>query len=339
MNTYDLVSYYADLLILQYIGKPRAYATVRTQVTPVLMPQVTVQTITFSPVPDAGEFVLSFGGDATGSIAWDATAEEIEIILRGIASLVIDGGDAESSGPDIIDGGDESFTGSDIIDGGDADGFGLSDLTVTGSIADGTLTVTFVGMTPPVELLELVSSTLTSSGDDVVVTITETDVTIPVAVQDAFNVIGDAIAVGVQLDVIGKYVGVSRTGQGFSEQITLGDADYLTLIQLAIIKNNSGSSLETIVGLLYQFFGTEIVVYDYTNMLMSYSISSSIGDDDVVERMVTQGLLPKPMAVGLFVVIFDDTNAFGFEGSTDSGGFGDLDDPDVGGKFASLFAV
>lgn len=339
MNTLELIKYYADLLILQYIGKPRAYATMQTVVTPFTMPQTSVQTLTFSPIPDAGTFTLGWNGGVTDAISWDSTAEEIQDIIRSLSENGISGGNAAATGSDIVDGGSAFDTGSDTLDGGDAAGFGLGGVVVTGSIASGLLTITLYGVEPPANLFEVDTNTLTSSGDPVAITIEETDVTLPIAVMDAYNVTGADIAQGVQLDVIGKYVGVSRTAQGFTAQITLDDTDYLTLIQLAIIKNNSGSSLETIVGLLFQFFGNEIVVYDYADMFMSYSISSSIGTDDVVQLMVVEGLLPKPMGVGQIIIIFDDTNAFGFEGSTDSGGFGDLDDSSVGGKFASLFGA
>lgn len=338
MNTIELINYYADLLILQYVGKSKAYATIQTVVNPVVMPQVSVQTITFPLIPDTGSFVISWDGDETPAIDWDVTAAELQAILRGLAPYTFDGGSASAVSSDTLDGGTASSVSADIVDGGDAAGFGLGEITVTGSVADG-FVITFTGIDPPpAPILTLVSSTLTSSGAAPVdPVITEIDETLPVAVQNAYNVVGDDIAQGVQLDVIGKYVGVSRTGQGFSTQITLDDADFTTLIQLAIIKNNSGSSLSTIVGLLYQFFGTQLVVYDYTNMFMSYSISTALGSTDLVQLVVTEGLLPKPMGVGEIIIIFSGTNAFGFEGSTHSGGFGDLTDASVGGEFASLF--
>jgi hypothetical protein len=338
MNTVELVKYYADLLLLQYIGRTRAYSTVKTQVTPVVMPQVSVQFISFPLIPDSGYFTLSWGGDVTIQIPYNVTASELQDILRSLAAFVIDGGDALAPGPQDIEGGDALTTGANIIDGSDAEGFDLGGVVVTGSVTDG-FTVTFVGTSPPADLLEVSVTTLLSGADSVTPVVTEIDETLPVAVMNGFNLTGDSIAVGAQLDILGKYAGVSRTGQGFTTQITLDDADYLTLIQLAIIKNNSGSSLETIVNLLYQFFGGEIIVYDYQDMVIEYSISSSIGSDGLLQLMVTEGLLPKPMAVGQIVVLFDDTNAFGFEFSTDSGGFGDLSDPDVGGEFASLYGT
>lgn len=338
MNTVELRDYYPNLLMLEYIGKAKAYATVQTQVTPVIMPQTTVQTIAFSPIPDAGQFVLSYLGVNTIPINWNDSAAVIQAILQMLAPAVIDGGNALAPGPNILDGGNAFTTiWQEDIDGGSAFGFGLSGIVVTGSIASGLLTITFIGVTPPVDLLVLVSSTLTSSGNPVTVTITETDLTIPLAVQAGFNVTGPNPARGVQLDVLGKYVGVTRTGSGFTMPITLGDTDFLTLIQMAIIKNNAGSSLATIQNLLFQFFPYTVSVVDYTTMEIVYYIASSVASEELVELFVTEGILPTPMAVGYAVITFNATNAFGFADSVNSGGFGDISDPSIGGEFASLF--
>lgn len=125
---------------------------------------------------------------------------------------------------------------------------------------------------------------------------------LPLAVQNAFEI---GTAVGTQLDVLGKYTGVTRYGVGFDGQpITLGDFDFTQLIKLAIITNNSGSSLFTIDTLLNTYFPNEIFAFDDADMHMSYLISSSIGSQNLVEMFVTQNLLPKPMGVELASVIY-----------------------------------
>jgi len=128
---------------------------------------------------------------------------------------------------------------------------------------------------------------------------------LPVAVQNAFNLIdGTGTAIGKQLDTLGKYAGVIRSGNGFSGPIVLDDSDFLTLIQIAILTNSAGSSLATIQNLLAEFFPDEILVFDYQNMQMSYLISSTIGSQDLAQLVVTEGLLPKPMGVSLATVIY-----------------------------------
>ncbi len=313
MNTRELIDYYANLLILQYIGKPRAYATIQTLVRPVIMPQVSVQTITFAEIPDAGSFVLSYGEGSTQPINWDDPTSVIQSKIRSLAALTYDGGDADTTGVQVLNGGAADTTiFSQEIDGGDAFGFSLGPVTVTGSIASGILTVTFFGIDPPADVLTLVSTTLTSSGDPVTPVITEVDLTLPLAVQDAFNLImGTNIAQGVQLDVLGKYVGVTRTANGFTESITLNDADFIQLIRMGIIRNNNQSSLSVIQEFLHHFFPDEVLVFDHKTMRMSYLISSAIGSQDLVQLFVTEGLLPRPMAVLLYPIIYAPViNAF-----------------------------
>lgn len=124
---------------------------------------------------------------------------------------------------------------------------------------------------------------------------------LPVTVQNAFTI--DS-AIGVQLDVLGKYAGVTRSGYGFTGPITLDDDDFRQLIRIAIIQNNAGSSLATIDSLLQQFFPGTILVFDYANMQMDYYFKSSAGSQDLAELFVTQKLLPKPMGVQLGALIY-----------------------------------
>lgn len=304
MNVRALVDYYASLLILQYVGKMRAYATMQVVATPIIMPQVTVETITFDPVPTSGMFTLLYNGNESEPINWNDSAATIQANLRGLAQETIDGGAADTAAfTATYDGGDATTTSwIYLFDGGTAFGFDLSGIVVTGSIASGTLTITFVGVTPPAYLFELGDNTLSDGTDTVVPLITETDETLPLAVQDGFNLIGADTAVGAQLDILGKYVGVTRYGNGFDATITLDDADFLSLIRMAIIKNISGSSLATIQAFLFQFFPDEVFVFDYKDMRMSFLIDADVGSLNLIQLFITEGLLPVPMGVSYAVI-------------------------------------
>lgn len=149
---------------------------------------------------------------------------------------------------------------------------------------------------------------------------------LPTTVQNAFCVGTSTIAgtvypgaIGNQLDVLAKYSGVTRSGYGLTgNPITLSDLDFTRLIQMAIIRNNSGSSLATIQNLIHMYFANEIFVYDSANMQMSYLITSAAGTIDLVELFVTEGLLPKPMGVLLSSIIYiEDISLFGFESYSD----------------------
>lgn len=134
---------------------------------------------------------------------------------------------------------------------------------------------------------------------------------LPVKVQNAFDV---DTAEGVQLDVIGKYVGASRTAYDFTGTVTLSDSDYRTIIKVAIIKNGFGSSLSDIQNLLWQFFAGSLLVFDLQNMQMGYFFDSTIGSRPLAEVFVKNNFLPKPMGVQLAALIYSSniTNFFGF---------------------------
>lgn len=127
---------------------------------------------------------------------------------------------------------------------------------------------------------------------------------LPAQIQDAFNLTGADTAVGAQLDILGKYAGVTRSGNGFTGPITLTDADFLSFITMAIIRNNSESSLYAIDVLLNQFFPGTVLAFDNQNMQMNYLISSALGTQDLIQLFVTEELLPRPMGVELALVIY-----------------------------------
>lgn len=124
---------------------------------------------------------------------------------------------------------------------------------------------------------------------------------LPLLVQAAYDV--DS-SVGVQLDVVGKYAGVTRVNRTFSGQVALDDDDFRLLINIKIIQNSSGSSLSDIQDLIAMFFPGSLRVFDYQNMRMDYLFESTIGSVELAEVFVRQGLLPKPMGVQLSPLIY-----------------------------------
>lgn len=269
MTTQDIINYYANLLVLQYLGQPDAYATIQTVVTGPVMDQLptqvlnaynlnpTIQTIEFSDVAASGAFTFLYAGTPSASIPWNSPLQTIQDAANSI--------------------------------------FGVNFVTVTGSIPSEALTFTFnVNQAP--SLITIGTNTL-KNGASVAITLS----------------VVNNIAVGVQLDVLGKYAGVTRSGFGSSGAITLSDADFLRLIQLAIIENMSGSSLYTIDNLLNTYFPGEILVYDYgvtSPMRMSYLIDTSILNQNLVQLFIAEGLLPQPMGVSISVIANPVINEF-----------------------------
>lgn len=264
MTTIELIKYYADLLIIQYFSKPKARGMISTNVAPIVMVQTTEQTLTFSAAPVSGSFNLTYLEEAPVTILWDDSASDIQTKLRAVT--------------------------------------GLSEVLVTGEITDGSITISFAGVTAPASLLVVSDNTLEN---DVTIASVETDLTLPLAVQDGYNLVGDNPAVGVQLDTLGKYAGVVRTGVGFNNlPITLNDESFLSLIKMAVIKNSAGSSLSDIQSLLHAFFPGQIIVQDNQDMTLNYLVSSALGSPNLLQMFINQGLLPKPMAVGIGLIIY-----------------------------------
>lgn len=270
----EIVESYQGLLIMQYLNLPKASATIGFLAGQAIISQTNVQQIDFSGVCTSGAFVLSYNGNSTATINWNDSAATIQTKLQAIP--------------------------------------GLSAVTVAGSIANQVLTVTFTNVIAPAFMLDVASTSLMAGAVVVTVTIVETDITLPLAVQNGFNLIGDQIAQGVQLDVIGQYCGVTRYAQGFTMPITLNDADFYTLIKMAIIKNNAGSSLYTIENLLAQFFPGQISVLDTKQMSLIYVIPQTVGSGDLIQVFVTEGVLPSPMAVAVGVINPPSANLFVF---------------------------
>lgn len=124
---------------------------------------------------------------------------------------------------------------------------------------------------------------------------------LPIDVQDAFEL---GSAVGKQLDVLGKYCGVTRFNNSFAGPVTLNDSDFLSLIKVAVLQNNAGSSLSVIQNLINTFFPGDILVFDYSNMRIGYFLTPAIGSAELAQVFITSGILPKPMGVQLSATIY-----------------------------------
>ena len=81
----------------------------------------------------------------------------------------------------------------------------------------------------------------------------------------------------------------------------LNDSEYRILLKLKSVLNISQNSLYEINQLLYDFFGSDIIVSDQLDMTMSYVVKSSIAS--IISIAKTENLLPKPMGVLLSAVI------------------------------------
>lgn len=128
-----------------------------------------------------------------------------------------------------------------------------------------------------------------------------------IEVRDAYDI---DTAVGVQQDILGKYLGIDRNIP--VSPFVLSDTDYRFYQRLKIIQNNSNHSTKSIVELVFQIFGTDLLFFDRYNMSIAYIFPVAV--EALVITAKDLGLLPKPAAVGLSVSFtVDITNIFGYK--------------------------
>jgi hypothetical protein len=158
---------------------------------------------------------------------------------------------------------------------------------------------------------------------------------LPLAVQNAFDM---DTAVGVQLDTLGTYIGVTRQGSTFSGSTTLGDEDYKKLLHIVAQRNVLRADLSSIQDFFYNNFRGLFQVTDNLNMNMTYTYLGKTGENIVAEFFIEGGFLPVPSCVyGDLTYTVDyfgfdeDPKALGFAEDSGMVGF----DSSVGGAFIS----
>lgn len=144
------------------------------------------------------------------------------------------------------------------------------------------------------------------------------------AVENGFNI---DTAVGAQLDILGKYLGLTRF------EVASDDATYREYLKYKIVQNNTNSSLYNIDEGLYDLFGTNVLLYDNSDMSMTYTFyDQSISD---VRAIFNAGILPKPAGVNI-TVVSSTSRPFAFAGTTRGAGFGSVGGTPQGGEFSSV---
>lgn len=134
---------------------------------------------------------------------------------------------------------------------------------------------------------------------------------LPLTLQDAFDI---ETAVGAQLDILGKYIGVNRRILTFTQLIDLGDDDYRTLLKIKRALNSLGSSLYDIQTFVHDLLSGILLVFDHADMTMSFFVNSNYMSLNLAQAIVRQGLLPKPMGVSYSSILYlpNLTDLFGF---------------------------
>ena len=250
MSTYsDLLNYYSGLLIAQYSGQPKAVATIQQLCSGILMPDGEGSTL---PLDVLNGFNLN-ATIQTLSFSAAPTSGSFSVAYNGGSTSFIQ---FSASSDNVL----AALNGL----------LGANTATPQGTPASQSIVVNFNTIIAP-QLLSVVGSTLMEGGSAVAVTV------------------GTNVAVGQQLDWLGLYNGVTRSGIGANGQaITLTDPQFLQLMQIAIARNHLGSSLADIQNFIATYFPNgAILVFDYANttpMQMSYLISSTAVNENVIQE-------------------------------------------------------
>lgn len=168
-------------------------------------------------------------------------------------------------------------------------------------------------------------------------------------IVNGFNLIADTnqypdekVATGQQLDILAKYIGVSRGyTDSNNQQAMLTDEEFSLLIKLKIIVNTGSASLYGLETALYNFFGNGIQVVDdvdvngHHTMSLTYFVRSDWAN--VGLAAIQQNCLPHPTGVGITYSTFTTEPYFGFvtyqnQAHPISTGFRDYDTPTKSGQ-------
>jgi hypothetical protein len=121
---------------------------------------------------------------------------------------------------------------------------------------------------------------------------------------DWLNAYDFDIAVGVQLDIFGQYIGLLRNA---AEELS-DDNLYREMLRFKIINNMSDNTLKAISEVLNTFFGTDIFIYDMQNMAISYVVKPAKQFEVTLAHRLN--LLPKPQGVGIIGVFLYYADTF-----------------------------
>lgn len=130
-------------------------------------------------------------------------------------------------------------------------------------------------------------------------------------------------AVGVQLDTLGKYIGLNRQVKvniGDTDTNILTDEQYRLLLKLKLISNTNFSSTSQIRAALYELFPNDIRLFDNRTMIYEYELSTLW--NDLVNVIIAEELLPLPMGIGYNITVVPDLlelyGYYGYDGLNDN---------------------
>jgi hypothetical protein len=118
-------------------------------------------------------------------------------------------------------------------------------------------------------------------------------------------------AIGKQLDIVGKYVNMSRIFD--NGNVYLDDNDYRFFIKWRIISNLNLSTIKSFHNAVNSVFNGGILVVNNQDMTISYWIRYPLSQNIAKLLKKNKDLLPAPAGVDVNYIVSNDTNKiFGF---------------------------
>ena len=112
-------------------------------------------------------------------------------------------------------------------------------------------------------------------------------------IRDGFDI---DTAIGVQLDLIDKYIGVGRGYNG----IALSDDDFRFLMKLKTIQNCSDYASKSLDDSLFALFGASLYKVSDGNMNMTYYCLPAY--TTLMQTAFDKNIIPIPMSVGMNLI-------------------------------------
>ncbi|MEW5804676.1 MAG: DUF2612 domain-containing protein [bacterium] len=135
---------------------------------------------------------------------------------------------------------------------------------------------------------------------------------------------------GIQLDKIGTIVGHARLG--------MSDALYRIWLKAKIAQNVSEGDIERVISVWQLFVPGATKIHVVENFPAEVILYSNASPDPAYESLIISSM-QKVVGAGIkfgWMYMFNPANAFQFLGDTGGGGFGDLDNPNIGGEFSYI---
>lgn len=127
-------------------------------------------------------------------------------------------------------------------------------------------------------------------------------------------------AIGEQLNVIGRIVGLNRN----VGNITFNDTQYRFYLQIKILKNSTKCTIPELTRIYTLIFNTTCYIYDAPRQIFLY-VGRRLTPEEVIlirfKDELGRYIFPKVLGIGLNIIQFDPNNNFAYVGHPTAKGY------------------